>query len=147
MPTSEATAAEDFASRAAGYGMPGVTIDGNDALAVHEVAEQAVARARSGRGPSLVEARITRWEAHAAGIADLRTPEDIAEVRKRDGVLILRENLIQRGVMSEADASAIEDECQREVDAAVEEGQGSGFDRSPPRVLSADDARQLSYAG
>jgi TPP-dependent pyruvate/acetoin dehydrogenase alpha subunit len=147
MPTSEATAAEDFASRAAGYGMPGVTVDGNDALAVHEVAEQAVARARSGRGPSLVEATIERWESHAAGIADLRSSDEMAEVRRRDGVSILRQGLIERGIMSEADARAIEDECQREVDAALEEGQGAGSDHSAPRALSGDDARQLSYAG
>jgi TPP-dependent pyruvate/acetoin dehydrogenase alpha subunit len=146
MPASEATAAEDFASRAAGYGMPGVSVDGNDLLAVYEVTEQAVARARSGRGPSLIEARILRWEAHAHGIRDLRTPEEMEEVRRSDGVRLLREGLIQRGVLSEAEALAIEQECQREVDAAVEEGQGAGPDRSEPSPMGAEDARRLTYA-
>jgi TPP-dependent pyruvate/acetoin dehydrogenase alpha subunit len=126
--------------------MPGVSVDGNDLLAVYEVTEQAVARARSGRGPSLIEARILRWEAHAHGIRDLRTPEEMEEVRRSDGVRLLREGLIQRGVLSEAEALAIEQECQREVDAAVEEGQGAGPDRSEPSPMGAEDARRLTYA-
>ena len=146
MPTTEATAAEDFASRAAGYGMPGVSVVGHDPLAVFEVAEQATARARSGRGPSLIEARIVRWEPHAHGIADLRSEEEMAAARERDGVRLLRENLIQRGVLSEAQADAIDDECQREIDAAVEDGQRGGDERPAPSALSADDARALTYA-
>lgn len=147
MPATEATAAEDFASRAAGYGMPGVSVDGSDALAVYEVAEQAVARARSGRGPSLIEARILRWEPHVHGIADLRTKEEMEAARAQDGVRRLREALIARGILDEAAARAIDDECQREVDAAVEEGQAPGGERPEPTPLSPEQAAALTYAG
>jgi len=146
MPTSEATAAEDFASRAAGYGMPGVSVDGNDALAVHEVTEQAVARARAGRGPTLVEARITRWEPHAHGIADLRSPEDMSEARKADGVQMLRAALIERGILSEDAARAIESEIDAEVAAAVKEGQAATSTPQEPQPMSAEAAAALTYA-
>jgi TPP-dependent pyruvate/acetoin dehydrogenase alpha subunit len=146
MPATEATAAEDFASRAAGYGMPGVSVDGHDALAVFEVAEQAVARARAGRGPTLIEAKILRWEPHVAGIPDLRSAEEIEEARRRDGVRVLRSNLIERGILDEARAAAIEAECQSEVDAAVEEGRSGGAERPEPGAMSPDEARQLTYA-
>jgi TPP-dependent pyruvate/acetoin dehydrogenase alpha subunit len=146
MPASEATAAEDFASRAAGYGMPGVVVDGHDALAVYEVAEQAVARARSGRGPTLIEACIARWEPHAAGIADLRSEEEMAEARRRDGVRILRDALVQRGVLEAAAADTIDAECQREVDAAVEEGRSAKPASPEPVALDAAQASALTYA-
>jgi len=147
MPTKEATAAEDFASRAAGYGFPGVVVDGHDALAVQEVAEQAVARARQGRGPTLVEARIERWEPHAHGIADTRSAQEIEEARKRDGVATLRAALIQRGVLTEASATKIEAACQSEVEVAVEAGRsGASGDQPMPASLSAEDAFKLSYA-
>lgn len=146
MPTSEATAASDFAARAAGYGMPGVLVDGHDPLALYEVAEEAVARARRGQGPTLIEAKLVRWEAHANGIADLRTPEQIEEAHKRDGVRQLREALIGQGVLSEAAADAIDAECRAEVDAAIEEGRAAGFDMSVPPQLDAVEAWRLTYA-
>ena len=146
MPTSEATAATDFAGRAAGYGIPGVLIDGHDPLALHEVAEEAVARARRGQGPTLIEARLLRWEAHAAGIADLRTPEQIAEAHARDGVRTLREALIGQEILSAAAADAIDADCRREVEAAIEEGRGQGFDTTVPPPLDAAEAWQLTYA-
>jgi len=148
MPVTEATAAEDFASRASGYGMPGVSVDGHDALAVHEVAEQAVARARSGRGPTLIEARILRWEPHAHGIRDVRTPEEVAEAHARDCVALLRAALIDRGVLDDQRAAAIEAECRREVEAAIEEGRSPGAAAAAGAVptLTAEDARKLTYA-
>jgi TPP-dependent pyruvate/acetoin dehydrogenase alpha subunit len=146
MPTSEATAAEDFASRAAGYGMPGVSVDGNDALAVREVTEQAVARARSGRGPTLIEARITRWEPHAHGIADLRSKDEMAEARQDDGVRVLRDALIVRGILDEAGAAAIEAEIDEEIAAAVEEASGERQERPEPEPMTREAAAALTYA-
>lgn len=146
MPTSEATAAEDFASRAAGYGMPGVLVDGHDALAIYEVAAEAISRARAGRGPTLIEARIARWEPHVAGIADTRSEEDVAAARSRDGVQILRAALIERGVLDEAGADAIDAEVAREVEAAIEEGRSAQPQAAEPAPLSVEDARGLTYA-
>lgn len=147
MPTSEATAAEDFASRAAGYGMPGVTVDGNDLLAVFEVAEQAVARAREGRGPSLIEAVIDRWEPHAHGIADLRSEAELEALRQKDGVRFLREALITRGILTEARADTIDAECRAEVEAAIAEGkEPAAGESSAPTTLGRDEAARLVYA-
>jgi TPP-dependent pyruvate/acetoin dehydrogenase alpha subunit len=146
MPTSEATAAEDFASRAAGYGMPGVSVDGHDVLAVHEVAEQAVARARAGRGPTLIEARITRWEPHAHGIADVRSEGELALARERDGVRSFRQALIERGILDENAARAIEAEIDSEIAAAVEAGSVAIPERPDPQPLDRDAAYRLTYA-
>jgi len=147
MPTREATAAEDFASRAAGYGMPGVSVDGNDALAMQEVTEQAVARARAGHGPTLIEARITRWESHAHGIADLRSEDEMAEARTQDGVKMLRRALIERGILDEEAARAIEAEIDAEIAAALEEGTAaSSRDRADPEPMGAEAAARLTYA-
>jgi TPP-dependent pyruvate/acetoin dehydrogenase alpha subunit len=145
MPTSEATAAKDFAGRAAGYGMPGVLVDGHDPFAVYEVVEEAVARARRGQGPSLIEVRIVRWEAHASGIADLRSEQEMAAARANDGVKTMRASLVAMGALTDAQADAIDDECQREVDAAVEEGKSQGFDLTVPPPLDAAAAWQVTY--
>ena len=60
MPTSRSTAVENIADRAAGYGVPGVVVDGTDPVAVYEVMQKAVERARAGHGPTLIEAKVTR---------------------------------------------------------------------------------------
>jgi TPP-dependent pyruvate/acetoin dehydrogenase alpha subunit len=151
MPTSEATAAEDFASRAAGYGMPGVTVDGHDALAVYEVTTEAVARARAGRGPSLIEAVITRWEPHAHGIADLRSAEEMAQARTHDGAQILRSALIERGVLDEAAADAIQAEIDQEIAAALEQGRNAQAKQAEskqadPEPMTPAAAAALTYA-
>jgi TPP-dependent pyruvate/acetoin dehydrogenase alpha subunit len=146
MPTSEATAAEDFASRAAGYGMPGVLVDGNDALAVQEVTQQAVARARAAGGPSLIEARITRWEPHAHGIADLRSEDELAQARTADGVQMLRHALIERGILDEEAAQAIEADIDAQIAAAIDEGSTASSDRPEPEPMSAEAAFALTYA-
>jgi TPP-dependent pyruvate/acetoin dehydrogenase alpha subunit len=145
MPASEATGAEELVHRAAGYGMPGVVVDGDEVLAVHTAAEQAVNRARNGGGPSVIEARVTRWGAHADGVPELRTAEELAEARRRDCVPILREALIERGVLGEAEAAAIEDECRGEIEAAVEEGLSAKAD-APAVVLTPEQAWELTYA-
>jgi TPP-dependent pyruvate/acetoin dehydrogenase alpha subunit len=147
MPVEEATAAEDFASRAAGYGMPGVMVDGHDALAVYEVAEQAVARARRAEGPSLIEARIDRWEPHAHGIRDLRSQEEMEAARRRDGVRRLREQLLERGVLCEREAEQIERDCRAEVDSAVEEGRAAAGEPAPPEPYTPLEAWRQTYAG
>lgn len=146
MPTSEATAASDFAGRAAGYGMPGVLVDGHDPIGLYEVAEEAIGRARRGQGPTLIEAKLLRWEAHANGIADLRTPEQIAEAHARDGVRLLRENLVAQGVISAAEADAIDAACRAEVDAAIDEGKSLGFDMTVPEPIDEAAAWRLTYA-
>lgn len=146
MPVGEATAADDYASRAAGYGMPGVLVDGQDPIAVHEAVEAAVQHARRGDGPSLIEAKLLRWEAHSLGIPDLRTEEEMARARQRDGVAELRRTLIDRGIAEESELVAIESGCREEIEAAVRELRAAP--RAAPKVtpLTDADAWNLTYA-
>jgi TPP-dependent pyruvate/acetoin dehydrogenase alpha subunit len=147
MPVGEATAAQGYASRGAGYGMPGVSVDGQDPVAIHEVVSAALERARRGEGPSLVEARLLRWEAHSLGIPDTRSPRELVEARRRDGVAELRRTIIEKGIATEAEVRAIEAAGRAEVDAAVEEARNAPRPERITRPLCEADAWRLSYAG
>jgi TPP-dependent pyruvate/acetoin dehydrogenase alpha subunit len=146
MRTSESTAAKDLASRAKGYRIPGLHVDGQDSIGVRQATMQAIARARMGDGPSLIEARITRWEPHAAGFADLRSEQELADARRRDGVGMLRELIADTEVQSLAQISDIDGGCREEVDAAVEEGITRGVYLPDPQPYSSADALEMVFA-
>src|ERR1700730_18197481 len=84
-------ALSDVAARAAGYGIPGVVVDGNDVFAVHQAASAAVARARSGAGPSLIECKTYRWRGHTErqGQTDVRDKAEIEAWQRRDPIALL----------------------------------------------------------
>lgn len=107
-------------SRGAAYGIPGFTIDGNDALEVHRIAGEAVKRARTGGGPTLIECVTYRTRAHAEGMGDFtyRTREDVDKWKKLCPIQRLRTNAIEKKVASAADFDAID----AEIKAMVEEG-------------------------
>lgn len=96
--------------RGAMYGIPGITVDGNDVLAVSAVAEEAISRARSGGGPTLIECRTYRTRAHAEGMGDFsyRTKEDVEEWKLRCPIQSLKRRLVDAGKLKETDFSAIE---------------------------------------
>jgi pyruvate dehydrogenase E1 component alpha subunit len=120
-PYSRISRTKAISDRAAGYGLPGVTVDGNDVLAVYAAASEAVARARNGEGPTLIEARTFRWRPHFEGEPDTyRTRDEVAEWRARDPILRLRKQLINGGLVSEAEADAIADSVRAVIDDAVE---------------------------
>jgi TPP-dependent pyruvate/acetoin dehydrogenase alpha subunit len=146
MPMHEATAAEDYASRAAGYGMPGVVVDGHDPIEVLEVVEAAIDRARRAHGPTLIEARLLRWEAHAQGIADTRSDQELAEARERDGVVKLRETLISMNITEESAMLAIEAKCQGVVNEAVAELRTAPKRERSTTLMSPSDAWNITYA-
>jgi TPP-dependent pyruvate/acetoin dehydrogenase alpha subunit len=146
MSNAESSGAKDLFARAAGYGMPGVAVDGQDPLVVHESACSAILRARKGEGPTLIEARVTRWEAHAVGFTDLRDTDELARARRHDGVLLLRERLLSSGAATEQDLAAIETQCRDEVDSAVREALRLGIDNPEPAAYSALDAERMTYA-
>src|SRR5580704_2675941 len=89
-------------SRGIAYGIPGITVDGNDAIEVHRVAGEAVARARSGGGPTLIECKTYRTRAHAEGMGDFtyRTREEVDEWRARDPITRLRDRCLADGAAS-----------------------------------------------
>jgi len=116
----KAFAIERISDRAAAYGMPGVTVDGNDVLEVHEAASQAVSRARAGEGPSLVENLTYRWRGHSKSDANrYRTAEEIEEWKRKDPIKRHRERLIREGIMSAGDAAQMRLEAYAAIDAAV----------------------------
>ncbi|MFL6678640.1 MAG: thiamine pyrophosphate-dependent dehydrogenase E1 component subunit alpha [Burkholderiaceae bacterium] len=114
-----ATSAKQVSDRAIGYQMPGVTIDGNDPLAVYAAARCAVERARAGDGPTLIEARTFRFHGHVFGDADAyMAPGEKEAAMARDPVPRFRRWLLEGGV-AEAELAAIEQAIDVEIDAAV----------------------------
>jgi pyruvate dehydrogenase E1 component alpha subunit len=114
------TAGGSIAARAAGYGIPGVAVDGNDALAVYEAVATAVASARAGQGPSLVEARTIRWMGHYEGDAQAyRGKEEAEEGRRTDPIARLRAQLEAQGALDATHADRIAAAIVAEVEDAV----------------------------
>lgn len=111
---------EDVADRAAGYGMPGFVVDGNDPEAVLEVLLPAVERARRGEGPSLIEAKTYRLKGHYDGDPQAyRSKEELAAWRARDPVVTYRARLLERGAVTEDWLASTESEVVAEVDDAI----------------------------
>lgn len=118
-PLALQTAAVDFASKAAGYGFPGVKVDGTDALAVYDAVAEGVARARSGEGPTLVEAVTMRMHGHAEhDPADYVPKEMFEEWRKKDPVELFEKALIEGGVIDEGYAKDVRDQARQHAIAA-----------------------------
>ncbi|WP_411977146.1 pyruvate dehydrogenase (acetyl-transferring) E1 component subunit alpha [Streptomyces solicathayae] len=103
VPLAKQTAAPSLAHKAVGYGMPGRLVDGNDAVAVHQVLTEAVARARRGGGPTLVEAITYRIDAHtnADDATRYRGESEVEAWREHDPIRILERDLTERGVLGE----------------------------------------------
>ena len=121
----------DIKSRAVAYGIPGVSVDGNDVLAVYEATNEAVARARGGGGPTLVECRTSRWHGHTEGDAQpYRTKEDIAMWMKKDPIIRFEEYLVQTGVLVKEETGAVRQKILVEMDEAVKFAENSPFPTS-----------------
>ncbi|HWG85456.1 MAG TPA: pyruvate dehydrogenase (acetyl-transferring) E1 component subunit alpha [Deinococcales bacterium] len=124
VPTSTQTAAECLADRAVGYGIPGVRVDGNDVLAVHHVTREAVARARSAGGPTLIEAVTYRVRPHTTSddTSRYRTEDEAVAWRdQRDPVGRMRSFLAERGLWDEERENALAAELEQELQAALAE--------------------------
>ena len=120
-PTSEQYACRDLADRAAGYGMPGAVIDGNDVLAVIAAVGEAADRARRGDGPTLLEAKTYRMRGHEeASGTDYVPPEELTRWAELDPLLRLESVLDGRGVLPPAERAAMRAEIAAEVDRRVE---------------------------
>jgi 2-oxoisovalerate dehydrogenase E1 component len=115
------TAIESVAARAVAYGIPGVRIDGNDVVAVHGAVGEAVARARAGDGPSLIEALTWRWGQHSmrANLPDPRTDGEMADWKARDPIARLRGMLSEREIIAVKELDAIDAAAKQELDDAV----------------------------
>jgi pyruvate dehydrogenase E1 component alpha subunit len=127
VPASRYTAVKDIAHMAGGYDMPGAVVDGNDVLAVHEAARWAVARARAGEGPSLLEFKTFRTRAFGESWAELRDPAEIAAWQDQDPILLFQRRLIASGHLTGAEARAIEVTAHEEMAAAADFARESPF--------------------
>ena len=129
----------DIVDRAAGYGMPGVIVDGMDVVAVHEAAVEAAARARRGDGPSLIEAKTYRFYNHH-GIQNLglryRGDDEVAKWRERDPIFTFEDRLIAAGSVARAEFDQVWEELRADIAASIEFAEASPL--PTPDQLMAD---------
>lgn len=140
MPAERAFQLERLADRAAGYGIPGVQVDGQDVQAVADAAAEAVERARSGGGPTLLVADTYRYRGHSKSDKNLyRTREEIEQWRERDPIERFERAAVAAGGLDEAAIEAIRDRVRDEIRAAVATAVAAPDAR-------ADDLAELVYA-
>lgn len=133
MPWSRAVIEYGAATRAASYGMPGVDVDGQDPLAVHAVAREAVERARSAGGPTFIGAQTYRFYGHSrADASPYRDPEEETIWRERDPLSLMQHRLEDEGIMTSAQLEEVEAAVHQELDEAVRSAE-----QSPPASLEA----------
>jgi pyruvate dehydrogenase E1 component alpha subunit len=137
-PAAYATSVPDVATRAGAYGIPGVVVDGADAVAVHEAARAAVERARAGDGPTLLDVKTYRFLGHFEGDPEkYRDDDDRRMTRERDALASLHGLLVAEGHASEGDLESLRAEIEGEISEAVE------FARSSPFPDPAEVARYV----
>ncbi len=130
-------AVEYAAQRAAGYGFPGVTVDGRDPVTSYHVSQQAVARARAGEGPTLIETLVDRLGAHSSEDDQrrYRTQEELEELTHNDCLEQFRRRLLKEGILSQAQVEEMEDEVREEVNRATRQALDSP-DAPPENALT-----------
>ena len=129
VPFHYSAANPDVALRGAVYGMPGVAVDGNDVIAVYEAAEEAVARARAGKGPTLIECRTYRTRPHAEGMGDYgyRSREDVERWRAKCPIERLARRMVDDWGMDEGTIRGIDAEIEATVEASIEAAEAAPF--------------------
>ncbi len=129
-PQANHQAIVDVADRAPGYGMPGVIVDGMDVIAVYEAAGEAIARARAGEGPTLLECKTYRYYDHV-GVRGMgltyRTDEEVEEWKKKDPIDQFETRLNEQGILSTNDAQAVHDEVLAEIADAIKFAEESPY--------------------
>lgn len=119
-PVKESTSVCDISVRGVAYDMPGVTVDGNDVLAIDEAMQKALARAKAGDGPTLIECKTYRWYGHWTGDPQVyRTREEVESWKLKDPIRRLREYLIENKLASEEELGQIEKESAAAAEDAV----------------------------
>ncbi len=125
-PAEKQYAVESLAARGPAYGMPGVSIDGNDVLAVYATAQKAFARARTGEGPSLIECRTFRMTGHSAHDAAEYVPEALAKKwAEKDPIARFEKYLLAHKVLTRAGIKALDAVIHKELDEAIGQAEAS----------------------
>jgi TPP-dependent pyruvate/acetoin dehydrogenase alpha subunit len=121
VPVSQSTAVKDIAVRASGYDMVGYVVDGNDVFSILNAFEKALARARAGEGPSLIEAKTYRWKGHWTGDPEVyRTREEVAAWMEKCPIKRFREYLLENKVVKEPELEAIDEQVAADVAEAAQ---------------------------
>lgn len=127
---------ENIADRAVAYGIPGMTIDGNDAIEVYEATKKALEYARSGEGPFLIESKTYRYNGHSKSDPQVyRSKEEVDEWRAYDPISNMRTYLLESGTIEESVLDQLEEKAQASIDAALEFAKAS----PEPEILTVLD--------
>jgi len=124
VPTKLQSAIAQYSDRAKAYGFPGITIDGNDVFLVHKTAAEAIAKARKGQGPTLIECMTYRWYGHSEiDPADYRASQELEEWKKKDPLARAENLLLELGILTKEKREALVEQIDQEIDAAVAESE------------------------
>jgi TPP-dependent pyruvate/acetoin dehydrogenase alpha subunit len=139
-PLRETTPLDDLAERAKAHAMPGAIVDGQDVTAVRDTVSAAIAQARAGEGPTLVEAKTYRYRGHSrTDPAKYRAEGELERWKERDPIDLLSAQLAVDGVLGEDGQQALRAEIQTEVDASAERA-------AKARILSLEETKAYVYA-
>lgn len=139
-PLRDTTSIEDLARRADAYGMPGIIVDGQDVFAVHTATSEAIARADTGGGPTLLEMKTYRFRGHSrSDPAKYRPDGELERWKARDPIELLGARLAETNALSRAEQDRIRSETQAAIDAAAAQAAAA-------RVLSLEETKALVYA-
>jgi pyruvate dehydrogenase E1 component alpha subunit len=128
VPAAIQTAVDDISVKAQAYGIPGISVDGNDVVAVYAAAREAIDRARKGKGPTLLECKTYRWYGHSEiDPAKYRDPAEVAYWKSKDPIAAMELRLESAGLWTEEWKKGLEAEFNREIDEAI------AFAESSPR--------------
>ncbi|HEY0828736.1 MAG TPA: thiamine pyrophosphate-dependent dehydrogenase E1 component subunit alpha [Bacilli bacterium] len=127
----------NIAARAAGYGFPGVVVDGNDVLEVYRVVKEARERAAAGEGPTLIEAIMYRISPHTTSDDDMayRTKEEVDLHKQKDGIIQYKQYLVDHGLWNEAKEAELIRELTQEIKEATEYGDKADFPKPEDTLL------------
>jgi TPP-dependent pyruvate/acetoin dehydrogenase alpha subunit len=128
VPVSLQTAVEDLSVKAQAYGIPGITVDGNDVVACYRVNQEARQRARNEGGPTLIECKTYRWYGHSEiDPAKYRKPEEVERWKARDPLILMQNYLTKQGIWSDEWKRKIMDDINAEIDEAVQFAESSPY--------------------
>ena len=149
VPLSKQMAVEHVSERAGAYGMPGFTVDGNDVLVCYATMKEAVDRARSGQGPTLIECLTYRFHPHTSDDDDrtYRSREEVEEAKRNDPIILFGRYLQEQGLLREGQDEEIRAEVKKQVDAEVDrawEAPDPEADTALRHVFADDGAGELA---
>ncbi|WP_407268305.1 thiamine pyrophosphate-dependent dehydrogenase E1 component subunit alpha [Radiobacillus sp. PE A8.2] len=129
VPASKQYACDLLSDRAKGYGIPGITVDGNDPLAVYEAVKEAAERGRRGEGPTLIEAVSYRLLPHSSDDDDLtyRTKEEVDDAKQKDAIVTFAAYLKEAGLLNDTSQQELEDEIKGIIDAATDYAEQAAY--------------------